>query len=271
MNQQIPINADIEGILEWTNGVYRHFHEGNLNETMHAMVMHRYKIPVPGMPHQQEKVTLLVTLVTEKFIRDLTDLTVWILKVETGYYTYPEQYQNHWKDVITGGLLTWNIPEVDVIAEHVKRPDFSQEQYKHFEKLASYARYGDGKGDRKNSNKRETTVEDLASLKSFISKLPISGYHAFEGRIDAFDSKGLSFSCGCGSRHSVLEANAIIDFGLVNKAVYLCPSKPIFTLVGVKGMFRIKGLKTISTFVSPSEDWKNAMLAKLEERKKVDT
>jgi len=67
----------------------------------------------------------------------------------------------------------------------------------------------------------------------------------------------------------VPDSLAALDSGLTNEVVYLCPSNDgIFNLVKVKGIFSIKGLKTLATFEAKNTEERNSVILKLESRKK---
>jgi len=114
-------------------------------------------------------------------------------------------------------------------------------------------------------------VDYISNQLDFILKLPEKGYHAYEGKVEVFNEKNLSFECGCGSTHLVRESFAIIDFGLVNKAVYVCPkNKTTMNLVKVTGFFSIKGLKNIHHLTPKTDEQAQDILTVLESRKKID-
>lgn len=104
---------------------------------------------------------------------------------------------------------------------------------------------------------------------NFLKQVPPEGYHAHNGVIDAFSEKSLRFDCGCGLSHSVHDSLAILDSGLTNEAVYLCPSNNgIFNLVKATGIFSIKGLKTLSTFEAKNTEERNSVNLALDSRKR---
>ena len=111
---------------------------------------------------------------------------------------------------------------------------------------------------------------DNVELDIFLSvHVPGKGYHAVDGEIELYTEKNLSFKCGCGENHPVSSANAIIDFPLENKGLYICPKDDrIFVLVKASGVFSVKGLKTIAYYKAENENTRNQILMSLESRKK---
>lgn len=107
-------------------------------------------------------------------------------------------------------------------------------------------------------------------LEDFLNaQIPGKGYHAFNGEIELYSEKNLSFECTCGSTHPVKTSRAVMDFPLENKALYLCPdNENLFILVKAKGVLSVKGLKTISSHGVASKDEKRQLLSMLESRKK---
>jgi len=103
----------------------------------------------------------------------------------------------------------------------------------------------------------------------FLKQVPSEGYHVPNGEVDVFSEKNLSFECGCGLRHSVHTATAVIDSGLTNKVVYICPSdENIFNLVKAAGFFSIKDLETLASYKSENNEQRNKVILALESRKK---
>jgi hypothetical protein len=118
---------------------------------------------------------------------------------------------------------------------------------------------------------KEPTVSRLEKLDSngFFSKLPLKVYHAFDGKIKAYTERKLSFSCGCGNEHSVLDSVALVDAGLENTGIYVCPeNRFIFNIIKPTGIFRITGLKNLGyLWVQDENEWHSVML-ELEGRKR---
>lgn len=103
----------------------------------------------------------------------------------------------------------------------------------------------------------------------FFMMLPSKVYHAFDGKIKAYTERKLSFSCGCGSEHSVLNSVALVDAGLENTGIYVCPeNKFIFNVIKPTGIIRITGLKNHGFLWAQDEnEWHRVML-ELEMRKR---
>lgn len=101
--------------------------------------------------------------------------------------------------------------------------------------------------------------------------VPGKGYHAFNGEIELYSEKKLSFDCICGQTHSVLTSLAIIDFPLENKGLYLCPNNErVFVMLKAKGIFSIKGLKAIAFYEAKNSSEQQEIISILESRKKRD-
>lgn len=101
--------------------------------------------------------------------------------------------------------------------------------------------------------------------------VPGKGYHAHSGQIELFSEKQLSFQCGCGAIHPVINSVAIIDFPLENKGIYMCPDcRAIFTLVKATGILSVKGLKTIAFYKAENAIVQQEIMLSLESRKKRD-
>ena len=101
--------------------------------------------------------------------------------------------------------------------------------------------------------------------------VPGKGYHAFNGHIELYTEKNLSFRCGCGETHPVTKSLAIMDFPLENKGLYVCPNNDsIFVLVKAAGIFSVKGLKTIASYKAEDVAVKQQIMTTLESRKKRD-
>lgn len=99
--------------------------------------------------------------------------------------------------------------------------------------------------------------------------VPGEGYHAFNGEIELYSDKSLSFECACRKTHPVKTSFAVIDFPLENKALYVCPdNEKLFVLVKAKGMLSVKGLKIIASHEVANKDEKQQVLSMLESRKK---
>ncbi len=99
--------------------------------------------------------------------------------------------------------------------------------------------------------------------------VPRKGYHAYNGEIELYSKKKLTFQCGCGQIHPVTTSLAIIDFPLENKGLYLCPNNDnIFVLVKATGTFSVKGLKTIAFYWAEDENVKQQIMLGIESRKK---
>jgi hypothetical protein len=113
-----------------------------------------------------------------------------------------------------------------------------------------------------------TEPEKLDSNRFFLM-LPSKVYHAFDGRIEAYTERKLSFSCGCGSEHSVLNSVALVDAGLENTGIYLCPeNKFIFNVIKPTGILRITGLKNHGFLWVQDENERNNVMLELERRKR---
>lgn len=111
-----------------------------------------------------------------------------------------------------------------------------------------------------------------SKLDEFLNaNVPGKGYHAFNGEIELYNEKRLSFECACGKTHPVKTSFAVIDLPLENKALYVCPdNENLVVLVKAKGMLSVKGLKTIASHEMASKDEKQDVLSMLESRKKRD-
>ena len=119
-------------------------------------------------------------------------------------------------------------------------------------------------------NRSNSTVNDSA-IDRFFQHVPQQMYHAFDGRVEAFDERDLLFKCGCGDMHSTSNAFAILDSGLTNEVVYVCPrDENIFILVKGKGGFSLSRLDTVSVVKATSDDDLQAIQTGLELRKKLD-
>jgi len=105
----------------------------------------------------------------------------------------------------------------------------------------------------------------------FNIKLPAHGHHCPQGNDDLHVERNLHFTCTCGRDHSSIKAYAHITFPLENKTVYSCPqNKLLLVLVRPKGLFSIKGLKTIAAYEAQDNDELNTILSNLESRKRRD-
>ena len=109
-------------------------------------------------------------------------------------------------------------------------------------------------------------------LQQFLNvHVPGKGYHAFDGEIELYTEKGLSFECPCGESHPVTATVAVLDFPLENKGLYICPSnKRVFILVKATGVFSVKGLKTIATYEAENDEVQHQIMTTLESREKRD-
>ena len=123
---------------------------------------------------------------------------------------------------------------------------------------------------------RENSERKISNMNRELDKflnvhIPGNGYHAHNGEIELYSEKELIFHCGCGSSHPANKSLAIIDFPSENKAVYVCPnSDGIFTLVKATGIISIKGLKTVASYISTSQNERQEIIQILESRKKRD-
>lgn len=104
----------------------------------------------------------------------------------------------------------------------------------------------------------------------FNIKMPGQGYHCPNGIDELHHEKNLSFSCSCGKDHSVKDSMAYINFPIENKTLYKCPlNKYIFVLVRPTGFFKIKGLKTIATYIAQNDQEYEHVIIEIERRKKT--
>jgi len=109
-------------------------------------------------------------------------------------------------------------------------------------------------------------LEDDAARGQFLGLLPKTLYHAFDGTIEVFNKKDLSFECGCGKSHKTKYSFALVD-NPPNHAVYVCPDDDnIFNLIKIN-LLR-NGTKTIASYISSSDKGKTDFLLEIEARKK---
>ena len=109
------------------------------------------------------------------------------------------------------------------------------------------------------------------SAREFLRISPDKFYHAPGGKVDVFSEMDLSFEYGCGEVHNVNACTALVDSGLTNKAVYVCPiDKHCFNLIGVRGLLSIKGLKNLACFQAGDDADALAFTEEVEARKRLD-
>ncbi len=122
-----------------------------------------------------------------------------------------------------------------------------------------------------NKDAIHTKIKESPSIEQFMMLVPKKVYHAFDGKVKLFDEKGLSFNCGCGQSHLTTESFAIIDSGISNHVVYICPRyNGIFNLVVAGGTFSIKKLNTLTVFYARNEEQLQDIMVALELRKKTE-
>lgn len=98
--------------------------------------------------------------------------------------------------------------------------------------------------------------------------IPRKGYLAFNGEIELYCKKNLSFECTCGQAHPVTTSFAVIDFPLEKMGLYLCPNnESIFVLVKATGTFILKALKTIASYEAKNASEQRQIMSILESRK----
>jgi hypothetical protein len=89
----------------------------------------------------------------------------------------------------------------------------------------------------------------------FKQKLPEKGYHVPGGKIAHDIKKGFSFICGCGAEHSTRQAFAVREHKEEGTAIYSCPHDDhLLNLVEPVGIFRVKGIQTIASFLADDTD-----------------
>ena len=88
----------------------------------------------------------------------------------------------------------------------------------------------------------------------FTQNLPDQGYHVPGGEILLDNERGFSFVCGCDKTHFTKDAYAVREHK--ETAIYACPHNDrLLNLVEpFGGFFRAKGIKTIASYFSESEN-----------------
>jgi len=93
---------------------------------------------------------------------------------------------------------------------------------------------------------RAEQAEFISAFENFMNSLPSNVYHCHEGKTK-YSNKGFSLPCACGEAHLIDQCEAICDGGYAHYAVFRSPCKTTISKVISEGLFRLKGIKTVST------------------------
>jgi hypothetical protein len=92
----------------------------------------------------------------------------------------------------------------------------------------------------------EAQTKFISAFESFMNSLPSNVYHCHDGKTK-YSNKGFSLHCACGNEHLIEQCEAICDGGYAHYAVFRSPCKTTISKVISEGLFRLKGIKTVST------------------------
>ena len=144
--------------------------------------------------------------------------------------------------------------EVEEEVEEVEEAEYDEEVVEEVEEASPF------------KDTMNKILEDDISRGQFLTQLPKTLYHAFDGTIEVFNKKDLSFECGCGKSHKTKDSFALVD-NPPNHAVYVCPDDDnIFNLIKIN-LLR-NGTKTIACYISSFDKGKKDFLLEIEARKK---
>ena len=106
-------------------------------------------------------------------------------------------------------------------------------------------------------------------LSAFMRNLPENVYHCHDGKTK-YSGRGLKIDCHCGAKHDVDSCEAICDGGYAHYAVFRAACNSAIVKVETEGLFRIKGLKTVSQVFASSSNLLDLASEVISSRKRSD-